>query len=873
MHPTHQPTRLQKSLAGINCCFCEEPLNHTITDTGVPEKAVALECSHTAHYDCMVSMTHDLDIGDLPECSSCGEPAKPLDKSLKSEILRMARISPTTPALDSLEYSPFLESYFPANGLCSPWSPLLTRPPLKPFHSSPPQFTNRPSTISRTSTTSSSHASTRSHISHSSMSSIDSLDYRMDGSSLPFHNIQEACPALPNTILNIRLMNRTLPSLKLTPELDSLTVSKDSQNNTNTLPLAIAVSVSMPPEEETVSVSATAEERKLAAETLQTSILDWRLLDFTQFGALRLADNFHISRTKGGVWQQLDCYLFENMLVFVKTYPNKPPVLKGSVAVNKHLLSLSVSSRGNKGFKLTLNLSTENLPALYMKATSPIVMENWYSALLDKALAFPANRLQSPALNLAPPQLVSTRLPVDFVVLVPLSGSPHGSKFLSIRATLFALLRQMEFFDRIALVPYGGGSQQHVYNLANSSWAMWEKIVNGLQPTARAGNKTDLLCGITTAFSLLADRKTHNPVSSVFIINDSATEISDNSLDVIAARSSVAQGDIPVNAFGVGNHKSDMLHSIASRSGGSYYYVNKWPSLIETALGQFRALQKRQQRETVKVELEGGAGVVLTSHLGNNSKPGAKYMTIPESPPLTPQGSMEDKSGSLLSVDMGDIISNETKTFLVKAMVTVYKTESNTLDVLTAKLGTATSTLSVPCAYEPKVTQPLNIRSPVGGSFDKPFSLEPEPNLEPSLIYGQLLDLPAAKYNSIVSYRRVCLIALHLIESIVKADLGTVSTSRIAKSIESSRVIMNRLRGSSKKDDAFDLLNGLVNALDGVLAQTLQELGNSAIVFQEDYMRYLTQCLGTLKTERGLVGRSRLEGVFSQSLRDDMKSF
>lgn len=856
-----QPTRFQKSLAGVNCCFCEEPLNYTLTDTGVSEKSVALECGHTAHHDCMVSMAYSLD-GELPECTSCGEISVPLDESLKADILKLAAFLPSTPALDS----PLVESHFPT-GTTVPWSPWAARPSGESTSgpTNPRMDMHKLSTISNTSSTISA-ATKRSHLSNSSISSIDSLDYRMSSSTSPSHSIQETCPAIPPAILDIRLLDRQELSIELTPELDILTAPLNEPAH-----MTVAVSITMPPEAPAFMATplANAEERDMATANIETTVSDWKTLDFSLFGSLRLADSFYISRRKGS-WQLLDCYLFDNILVFIRTHPDKPATLKGSVAVKDHLVSLSVTPF-ERSYQLTLHLSTVDLPALHMKTNSTAVLENWYAAILDKELSFPVARL-SPQLT-PTAHRTSGRLPVDFVVLVPLSGSPHGSKFLSIRATIFALLRQMELFDRISLVPYGGGSQQYVFGLAGGSWTPWTKIVNGLQPTARAGSKTDLLCGITTAFSVLADRKTRNPIASVLIISDSVAEISKSSLEVIASRSRTLNASI--SAFGVSNHQADNLHAITSHCGGSYYYVNKWMSLIETVLGQFRSLQKYQQAGAVNVSLQGAPGVSLVNYIGNNARPTLNQSTIPESPPLTPDSSSTeyyDSKSQQVVVDLGDIMSGETKTFLAQVRIanTTLRPE---MPLFTASVGDVSSSISVP--YLPDSSQPsplLDIKSPLGRDFNKPLTLAPEPFESPSMLYGQLLDTPRSKYNPLVSYRRVSLIGLNIIESVAKTDLKDVAPYRVVKSIDSARILIKHLQSVSKDSSNSSQLKSLVVALDEVLGRVLKEI-KSIAAFKEDYQRYLIQCVGTLKSERGLVGRSKLEDVFSQSLRDDMKVF
>lgn len=824
---TAQPNRLQKSLQGVNCCFCEESLAYTLTG----EKVVCLDCEDICHLECLLELVEPGETNDIassmPYCGNCGEKSIPIDTSMHSIILKKAA-----------ETSPFSSSIYPptSDPPHLPWSPLVSKP-----------INNKLSTISNTSISS---TSTRSHFSQSSVSSIDSADYKLDSAITSSQAIQEMSPAIPRPILDTRLANQPAPSIQLTPEFDTL-----ASDPAHLSYMTVAVTVKTPPLPILETLSTT-EERQEATLQAQKTVPNWKALDSSLFGSVRLCDTFSVS--KGATWRTLECYLFDEILVFVCKYPNKPPQAKGSVAIKDHLKSIALPLNG-KSNQLTLYLSTPNLPALHMKTTDPNVLENWYTALLDKSVAFPSHRLVPAASPKAVP--TSTRLPVDTVILVPLSGSPHGSKFPSIRATLLALLAQAQLFDRIAIVPYGGGSQQYVYGLASGTWRPWTQVIESLNTTARAGSKTDLLCGLTTAFSVLSDRKTRNPLSSILVISDSLVEITDSSVEGVAARAASEQ--VAVHTFGVSSHAAEKLQAVSARCSGNYFYLRKWDELEVCVLGQYKALQATTHRD-VAVRMGAAAGISIVDMAGHNPR-GPTRDAIPESPPLTPGNSTHDLKLSR-SVHLGDMMANEQRTFLVQTQVHPSSLKP-VLNLFTVGVG-ASPPVSVSVLFEArKGSSPqFSVKSPLSRDFAYPFELSAEESLQPSLMYGHVLDAAGGQKCSVaVTRRRVQLVAISLFESIIKADLRQVGADRISKNIESARVILQRLQSnmitsssSPPLDNSSTQVQQLVSALDSVMQTTMEQL-NMVAVFEEDQRRYLVQSVGTLKSERGVTGRSELE--------------
>jgi hypothetical protein len=91
------------------------------------------------------------------------------------------------------------------------------------------------------------------------------------------------------------------------------------------------------------------EELERITEELHYRVENWHSLDYSRFGKLRLHSQIRVGKDRKA-WQDLDCYLFSDMLICVKerktpsspTYegaePKKPRcTLKGSILIKRHL--------------------------------------------------------------------------------------------------------------------------------------------------------------------------------------------------------------------------------------------------------------------------------------------------------------------------------------------------------------------------------------------------------------------------------------------------------------------------------------------------------------------------------------------------------
>ncbi|TKA73568.1 hypothetical protein B0A49_04096, partial [Cryomyces minteri] len=129
-------------------------------------------------------------------------------------------------------------------------------------------------------------------------------------------------------------------------------------------------------------------------EDLHNRVDNWHGLDFSRFGKLRLHGTVRVGKDRQS-WQELECYLFSDMLICVKdrklslkqwdeTDSAKQKVskctLKGSILIQKHLKQVEPSP---DDFVLTLSLSVGELPQFHLQFPSRNEFEVWRQGLRE----------------------------------------------------------------------------------------------------------------------------------------------------------------------------------------------------------------------------------------------------------------------------------------------------------------------------------------------------------------------------------------------------------------------------------------------------------------------------------------------------------
>ena len=314
-------------------------------------------------------------------------------------------------------------------------------------------------------------------------------------------------------------------------------------------------------------------------EELRMRVDNWHGLEFQRFGKLRMHGVVRVGKDRHS-WQELECYLFGEMLICVKEKKNaQPPLvtdsgrkltrctLKGSILIKKHLRQVHASP---DECILTLNLSVAELPTFHLLFPEREKLENWQRSLRDLNASESSprfnsdyeqdtsgtdedydsqrnrqiRRVPSVASSYGAPKSATTaateysmaknifdkrvppslHVPIDIVVVIPVSSSMQGLKITLLRDTLRFLVHNLGDRDRMGLVTFGSsGGGVPVVGMTTKTWNGWNKVLNSIRPVGQKSLRADVVDGANVAMDLLMQRKAANPISTILLISDSST--------------------------------------------------------------------------------------------------------------------------------------------------------------------------------------------------------------------------------------------------------------------------------------------------------------------------------------------------------------
>ncbi|KAM3082076.1 hypothetical protein ACMFMG_004528 [Clarireedia jacksonii] len=371
--------------------------------------------------------------------------------------------------------------------------------------------------------------------------------------------------------------------------------------------------------------------------------------------------------------------------------------LKGSILIKKHLNEVSESGSGNalgqtekitaanlrptEDNILTLSLSVAELPSFHLKFDNRNQLKLWQQALLDLN-AVEGSPVRSPDYDLSEneeeewqrnssgPQRVSSvnssaygrsvttagteytnpirglrlpaavHVPVDIVVVIPISSSMQGVKISLVRDALKFMVSNLGERDRMGLVTFGSsGGAAPLVGMTTKTWNGWQGVLASIRPVGQKSHRADVVEGANVAMDLLMQRRTNNPIATILLISDSSTSDAD-SVDFVVSRAEAAK--IAIHSFGLGmTHKPDTMIELSTRTKASYTYVKDWMMLRECLAGCLGSLQT-MSHQNVKLKLR----------LPEGSP--AKFVKISGALQITKRATGKDAEASLGDLRFGD---------------------------------------------------------------------------------------------------------------------------------------------------------------------------------------------------------------------------
>lgn len=144
----------------------------------------------------------------------------------------------------------------------------------------------------------------------------------------------------------------------------------------------------------------------------------------------------------------------------------------------------------------------------------------------------------------------SVHVPLDIVVVIPVSSSMQGLKITLLRDALKFLVQNLGERDRMGLVTFGSsGGGVPLVGMTTKVWAGWTKVLNSIRPVGQKSLRADVVEGANVAMDLLMQRKANNPIATILLISDSSTSDAE-SVDFVVSRAEAAKYAILPDLFG-----------------------------------------------------------------------------------------------------------------------------------------------------------------------------------------------------------------------------------------------------------------------------------------------------------------------------------
>ncbi|KAF2766592.1 von Willebrand RING finger domain-containing protein [Teratosphaeria nubilosa] len=835
-------SRRERTFIGSECAACEEPLEHTLRG----ERILQLSCGHVSHEACFYEYIKEFEAQTCPTCeaplgldTSRGggidfENFNKLVRSVQTPDLKEKFAEPLAmpPAWEGDTVRENVEERQRQQQHQPPppqhqYAHRNTRDHLLPDRTfSAPTPGNLPtyrSTHGRNESSETGPGSSNDYSDPAALHQGRKHDYDVQSMesrlSAPKHAAKNPIPA---PIVTVRSEFPTLTKSRQQQSLTCLVTVEvfdgkwqpdpDDFGNPPDVSAAISHDVPVKPRGPVRSISEpkrpvdSIHEAMHALENVKEDLIkrvdNWHGLDPSRFGRLLQYDAIRVGKDRQ-TWQELECYLFTEMLICIKEKKSSLNdsqqwesaegakvkgrcTLKGSILIKRHLKQVETVPDLDI---LTLSLSVAELPAFHLQfpvrgqlevwrrhlinidrngnmepqqgdldqdtsgtdedeyiATTPgmkrrvsSVMSSSHGGGARSQITAPTEYTNSRAgaheLRLGLPSL---HVPLDIVVVIPISSSMQGLKINLLRDSLRFLVSSLGERDRMGLVTFGsGGGSMPLVGMTSKSWHGWSQALDSIRPLGQKSARADVVDGANVAMDLLMQRKASNPLSSILLISDAASS-DQESVDFVVSRAEAAK--IAIHSFGLGlTHKPDTMVQLSTRTKASYTYVKDWMMLRECLAGCMGALQSTShQNVKLKLRLPEGSP--------------AKFVKISGALQITKRATGRDAEALL-----GDLRFGDKRDILVQLAIT----------------PDTSSTESVPSDPWENVIAGLEA---LGGPLDQDeaarLSIEELPLIQADLSWGDIL-----REGNLAKLPRPSLLAITMLPSTAKRSPGSRPSS------------------------------------------------------------------------------------------------
>ncbi|KAL8725620.1 MAG: hypothetical protein Q9181_006349 [Wetmoreana brouardii] len=695
-------TRRERTFIGSECAVCEEPLEHTLRG----ERILQFSCGHVSHEACFYEYIKEF---DAQYCPTCNAPLG-LDTSRGGNVLDIEKLSSIVRSVSTANERSYNQRS--TQNTPVPWDPHSERerPRSRESNHRGSQRDSRESQpvyreqdprerqrerVERYGGTRQPHARNDSGTTGNGSNGEYQDGHHTNGGRRHDYDVQSMETALSSPRASITRNPIPAPAVTVRSEYPTLSRSRQQQSLTCLVTIEVpegkwspdpadlrGAPILPPIQQEPIHPPSarpgspasvreqpndwpfeSSEHLAEVTEDLRVRVDNWHGLDFQRFGKLRLYGTVRVSKDRQS-WQELECFLFTEMLICVKEKRGAPPqyadgnskrkltrcTLRGSILIKKHLKHVDA---GQDEPILALSLSVQDLQQFHLLFQTRNQVEQWKRALSDLDATEPPPRsavdyeqdtqstdeddyrllktkrvssvnssygaeksvatapteytasqhtTNGPGVAMQNTRLpASVHVPLDLVVVIPVSSSMQGLKITLLRDALKFLVQNLGERDRMGLVTFGSsGGGVPLVGMTTKAWTGWTKILNSIRPVGQKSLRADVVEGANVAMDLLMQRKASNPIATILLISDSSTSDAE-SVDFVVSRAEAAK--VAIHSFGLGlTHKPDAMIELSTRTKASYTYVKDWMMLRECVAGCLGAMQTTSH-QNVKLKL------------------------------------------------------------------------------------------------------------------------------------------------------------------------------------------------------------------------------------------------------------------------------
>lgn len=189
----------------------------------------------------------------------------------------------------------------------------------------------------------------------------------------------------------------------------------------------------------------------------------------------------------------------------------------------------------------------------------------------------------------------NSRVPVDLVTVLDVSGSMSGTKLALLKRAMGFVVQHLGPSDRLSVIAFSSTARR-LFPLRRMTEAGRQQALQSINSLFSNGG-TNIAEGLRKGAKVLLDRRWENPVGSIILLSDGQDTYTINSppsginsqsnyqsLLPVSIRGTYVR--VPVHAFGFGaDHDASLMHSISENSGGTFSFIEA-ENVIQDAFAQ-----------------------------------------------------------------------------------------------------------------------------------------------------------------------------------------------------------------------------------------------------------------------------------------------